>query len=71
MNDVNKLKKMDFESCLAIMKKYTSTMPSAPFKSESDISIYDHSKTTVAIANCRYLYSKVDKLNKTESNVTL
>ena len=68
-NEINKLNDMDFESCLALMKKYTSTMPSAPYKSESDISIYDHSKTTVAIANCRYLYSKENKLNTSKPSV--
>lgn len=67
VNEINKLKNKNFESCLALMKKYTSTMPSAPFKSQSDISIYDHSKTTVAIANCRYLYSRENKLKTSES----
>lgn len=60
------LQNKDFESVLAILKKYTSTMPSAAYYSESDISLYDHLKTTAAIANCRFLFSKEDKLKQTD-----
>lgn len=48
----------DFETVLALFKKYTSTIPSAAYVDESDISLYDHSKTTVAIANCRYFFKE-------------
>lgn len=61
------LENKDFESVLALLKKYTSTVPSATYYSESDISLYDHLKTTVAIANCRYLFSKNEKLNQTDT----
>ena len=62
VTEFKKMNKLDFETCLAIIKKYASTMPSSAFKSESDISLYDHLKTTVAIANCRYLYSEENDL---------
>lgn len=61
------IKNKDFESVLAVVKKFTSTMPSAVYTSESDISLYDHLKTTAAIANCRYLFSKEDKLTQSDS----
>ncbi|KZX12086.1 hypothetical protein MBORA_13150 [Methanobrevibacter oralis] len=54
----------DFESVLAVLRKYTSTIPAAVYTSESDISLYDHLKTTTAIANCRYLFSKEEKLHQ-------
>lgn len=65
-SEFKKLENKDFESILAILKKYTTTVPSATYYSESDISLYDHLKTTVAIANCRYLFSKEDKLKQTD-----
>lgn len=61
------LKTMDFETILELVKKYTSTIPSAIYKSESDISLYDHLKTTTAIGNCRYLYSKEKPLKLTDN----
>ena len=66
VNEFKVLENKDFESVLALVKKYTSTVPSAAYYSESDISLFDHLKTTVAIANCRYLFSKEDKLNQTD-----
>lgn len=65
--EFEKLKNKDFESVLAIVKKYTSTMPSAAYMAESDISLFDHLKTTTAIANCRYLFSLEDKLTQTDT----
>ena len=69
VNEFKLLENKNFESVLAIVKKYTSTMPSAAYYSESDISLYDHLKTTVAIANCRYLFSKEDKLKQTDDQL--
>ena len=66
-NEFKLLENKNFESVLALLKKYTSTVPSATYYSESDISLYDHLKTTVAIANCRYLFSKEDKLMQTDT----
>lgn len=67
VNEFEKLKNKNFESSLALIKKYTSTMPSAAYKDESDISLYDHLKTTTAISNCRYLYSQENDLNQTDT----
>lgn len=50
--------KTDFNTLLALLKKYASTMPSAAYKSKSDISLYDHSKTTAALAVSRYLFNR-------------
>lgn len=66
-NEFNQLVNKDFESVLAILKKYTSTIPSAVYVSEGDISLYDHLKTTVAIANCRYLYSLDNDLTQSDT----
>jgi CRISPR-associated protein Csm1 len=41
----------------AILQKYTWCVPSAVYKDEPDISLFDHAKTTAAIAGCLY-YSK-------------
>ncbi|SFL80097.1 CRISPR-associated protein Csm1 [Methanobrevibacter olleyae] len=57
-NEVNNLKRHDFNTTLALMKKYTSTIPSAVYVSIPDISLYDHSKTTAALAVCRYLFDR-------------
>lgn len=55
----------DFNTILALLKKYTSTIPSSAYVDNGDISLYDHSKTTSALATCRYLFSKDSKLKKT------
>ena len=66
VKEFEKINSNDFDTVLALMKKYTSTIPSAAYKSVSDISLYDHAKTTAALATCRYLYSLEDKLFKTK-----
>ena len=66
IKEFEKINSNDFDTVLALMKKYTSTIPSAAYKSVSDISLYDHAKTTAALATCRYLYSLEDKLFKTK-----
>lgn len=66
-NEFKLLINHDFESVLAVLKKYTSTIPSAVYYAESDISLYDHLKTTAAISNCRYLFSKEDKLTSSDT----
>lgn len=40
---------------LALLRKYTSTIPSAAYVDYPDIPLYDHAKTTAAIASCLYL----------------
>ena len=37
---------------LSILRKYTSCIPSAVYANEPDIPLYDHAKTTAAIAHC-------------------
>ena len=60
--------KTDFNTLLALLKKYASTMPSAAYKSKSDISLYDHSKTTAALAVSRYLFNRDGDVKLTQTN---
>lgn len=69
-NFVNEFKRVndiyDFDTVLFLLKKYTSTIPSAVYTSVPDISLYDHSKTTSAIGLVRYMYDmKTGELRKT------
>lgn len=67
---INEFKLIDaenFDTVLALLKKYTSTIPSATYLSESDVSLYDHAKTTAALATCRYLFDR-DGENKLTKN---
>lgn len=41
-----------------LLKKYTSFMPSAAYRSYPDIALVDHLKTTCAISSCIYQYTK-------------
>lgn len=41
-----------------LLWKYTWCIPSAAYKDEPDISLFDHLKTTAALAGCLYDYSK-------------
>lgn len=50
--------KPNFDTLFNLLKKYSSRIPSAAYKSEADISLFDHSKTTAALATCRYIYSR-------------
>lgn len=60
--------KTDFNTLLALLKKYASTMPSAAYKSKSDISLYDHSKTTAALAVSRYLFNRDGDVKLTQKD---
>ena len=44
----------DINQLDALLKKYTSCIPSAVYVNEPDIPLYDHCKTTAAIASCLY-----------------
>lgn len=68
VNEFEKINSNDFDTVLALIKKYASTIPSAAYKSVSDVSLYDHAKTTAALATCMYLYSLEDKLLKTKNS---
>lgn len=56
--DVKKVsnKYLSFGTMYHLLKKYTSFIPSAAWKSYPDIALFDHSKTTAAIGSCIYLY---------------
>lgn len=43
-----------FDSLYHLLQKYTSFMPSAVYASVPDIALFDHLKTTCAIADCIY-----------------
>lgn len=60
--------KTDFNTLLALLKKYASTMPSAAYKSKSDISLYDHSKTTAALTVSRYLFNRDGDVKLTQKD---
>lgn len=40
---------------LALLRKYTSSIPSAAYVDYPDIPLYDHAKTTAALASCLWL----------------
>ena len=48
-------------SLLSVLKRYTSYIPSASFKSEADISLFDHSRVAAAVAGCLYHKHDEDK----------
>lgn len=45
-----------YTALLFILEKYTWCVPSVVYKHLSDVSLYDHLKTTSAIASCLYKY---------------
>lgn len=48
---------LDFNKMLALLERYTTFIPSI-MGEENDVSLYDHLRTTSAIALCMYLYHK-------------
>lgn len=53
---VSSMNPVPFDTMYYLLKKYTSLMPSAAYVSYPDISLFDHLKTTAAIASCMYIY---------------
>lgn len=52
-----------------LLKKYLWCIPACSYDLISDISLYDHLKTTSAIASCLYLYQEnIDKINRNNIN---
>jgi len=47
----------------SLLQKYTWCVPSATYKDEPDISLFDHAKTTAAIAGCFYHCEKMGELS--------
>jgi len=56
MGEIGEKGKMDINTMYHLLKKYTSLMPSAVYMSVPDISLFDHLKTTAALAGCLYLH---------------
>ena len=57
-----------FESLFHLLQKYTWCVPSAAYRDHADISLFDHSKVTAAIAWC--LYALRDQLDPVEQFVS-
>lgn len=57
--DIKKIQNayLPFDTIYYLLRKYTSFIPSAVWKSRPDISLFDHSKTTAAISSCLYQYA--------------
>lgn len=49
-----------------LLWKYTWCIPSAAYKDEPDISLFDHLKTTAAIAGCMFVKRKSDEKDEKE-----
>lgn len=52
----------DFNTIYYLLKKYTSLMPSAAYVDYPDISLFDHLKTTAALATCLFYHSQENEL---------
>ena len=50
--------KKDFTTLFALLRKYASILPSKIYGEKTDISLYDHSKITAALALSRYIYNE-------------
>lgn len=53
-----------FETLYFLLEKYTTTVSSAGYFSKPDISLFDHLKTTTAIASCLYKYHSIMDCNE-------
>jgi len=58
-DDLRRMGSMDdfdgaVNTLLAVLEKHLSLVPSAGYKNVPDVSLYDHMKTTAAIASCLY-----------------
>lgn len=50
-----------------LLRKYTSLMPSAAYLDHPDISLFDHLKTTSALATCLYYYSQENEFKYSDN----
>ncbi|WBF07429.1 type III-A CRISPR-associated protein Cas10/Csm1 [Methanothermobacter thermautotrophicus] len=57
-SEMSELKNVDVNTVHHLLRKYTSLIPSAVYVSVPDISLFDHLKTTAALAGCLYLHRK-------------
>jgi CRISPR-associated protein Csm1 len=53
-----------FYILLHLLKKYTSFLPSAVWKNESDVSLFDHMKMSSAIADCLYKFKSPEHIDR-------
>jgi len=58
--------KDNINSLYYLLRKYTSLMPSAAYVDHPDISLFDHLKTTSALATCLYYYSQENEFKFTD-----
>jgi CRISPR-associated protein Csm1 len=63
--DISILSPRSLIECLYfLLWKYTWCIPSSTYKDEPDVSLFDHLKTTAAIAGCLYAYQKENSVIK-------
>lgn len=59
------------EQCLlnldSILERWTSFIPSATYKTDPDVSLYDHSRVTAALAACSYMYYEKKQMPEADS----
>ncbi len=75
VNDVRLMGFMDefsaaLNTLLAVLEKHLSLVPSAGYKNVPDVSLYDHMKTTAAIASCLYKSSDDEPFLLIEGDVS-
>ncbi len=65
--DIKKIKTKNlsksFETIFYLLKKYCTTVPAAVYKTVPDISLFDHAKTTCAIADCIYKTTDLEDID--------
>lgn len=55
-NEIKKVNKDEFETIYNVLKKYLWCVPSSSYKTRSDVSLFEHSKITAAIAISMYRF---------------
>lgn len=67
LNEISTTKlSLYINSLYYLLWKYTWCIPSAAYKDEPDISLFDHLKTTAAIAGCMFVKKKSDENDEKE-----
>lgn len=57
-NEILKVNKNEIETLFYVLKKYLWCIPSSSYKTRSDVSLFEHSKITAAIAISMYRFMK-------------
>lgn len=55
-DEIKKVNKSEFETLYYVLKKYLWCVPSSSYKTRSDVSLFEHSKITAAIAISMYRF---------------